>query len=143
MAEGEGANWEIIPHDELPQDGATQDGAVNFEVKVSSSVPGTGVVQIQIVKGDTAAKIAKKLAVEWNDREPIKDVVAVQADHLTAFFLTGPLADGEHSITEMAVTFPGQDRRVMLPPDKTNPYGPPVSWEAGEVRVSRGPVTIT
>jgi|GEM_PF-2368483 len=108
MAFGEGANWEGVGNI------AVSDG-VTFEMDVESE-PTIGSVRVRLDIGDSPAIIAKKLADEWNERQPIKDVFAVAEINsgLTSFFLTGPLADGKHEIKWMAATFDGKPREEML-----------------------------
>ena len=108
MAYGEGANWEGS------QQIIVSDG-VTFDVTIESK-PTTGAARIKIFEGDNPALIATRLANEWNERQPIKDVLAVAepASGLTAFVLMGPLADGTHQITSMAATFDGQPRQEMV-----------------------------
>ena len=134
-AEGEGANWDILPESVRPK-GSSR---VNMEVTVQISSPQTGVVQILIEENDSPAQIAAKYAQTWNQQEPIKDVVAVAEDNLTAFFLIGQLADGR--ITGMAATFPGQQRMEMSSPDPD--YGSWVLWEAAGVRVRRKTLALS
>jgi hypothetical protein len=107
MAFGEGANWEGTTHI-IAGDGVT------FEVHVAST-PMIGAVRVRFEIKDTPADIATNLAKEWNERQPIKNVFAVAepGSGLTAFFLTGPLADGTHEIKSMAATFDGQPREEM------------------------------
>ena len=128
MAQGEGANWEIIPPKELPES-----GSVVFEVTVGISDPQTGAVQIQIANNSTADDIASMLAQEWNEQEPIEDVNAAAEDNVTVFTLTGSLSEDE--VTGMAVTFPEQEKIQMGAPDPD--YGTWVTWEEGRVRVRR------
>ena len=86
------------------------------------------------------------MADEWNARKPIEDLQAVAQGTLTAFFPTGELAklDGKgeplHPMTEMAVTFPGQDRRVVEP--RTVDPTAAVVWETGKVQVARVEVDV-
>lgn len=103
MADGEGANWE--------GDVANKD-AVDYAVQVSS-FPAAGIVRVEIARNDNPASIARKLAEEWNIRQPLRDVFAIADGSLTAFLLTGELADGKHAITEMAATFDGKPREVV------------------------------
>ena len=105
MAEGEGTYWE--------GDVTNKDG-VTYEVEVSS-FPVTGAVRIQIAARDTPVTIARKLAEEWNARQPIEDVraVAAQNEPRTDFLLEGQLAEEEHHITLMAATFDDKPRATM------------------------------
>lgn len=105
MAYGEGANWEGTVD--------VIDGVI-FELQAESS-PTVGVVRIPIADTDTPIEIAKNLATEWNARKPIEDVIAYwqTGSTLTAFFLTGALANEPHTITKMAATFDGKPRKEM------------------------------
>jgi hypothetical protein len=135
MAWGEGADWEIKPEPVEPS-GET----VLFDLKVSS--PGqspatqTDVVQMQITGDDTPVTAAMKLAQEWNTQRHIEEVTAkaVEGQHLTLFLLTGDLASS--TIAEMAITFPGQERKVMSP-------GEAVEWAAGPFQVTRVLVDVS
>ena len=134
-AEGEGANWDILPDSVRPK-GTSR---VNMEVSVENSSPQTGVVQILIGENDSPAQIAAKHAHTWNEQRQIKDVVAVPEGNLAAFFLIGGLANGR--ITGMAATFPGQPRMEMSPPDPE--YGSWVLWETAGVRVRRKKLVLS
>jgi hypothetical protein len=132
MAQGEGADWEIIPPKEV-----AESGSIAVEVTVADGSPQTGSVQIQTGNNATADDIASMVADAWNQQEPIEDVSAAAQDNVTVFTLTGSLAEDE--ITGMAVTFPGQQKIELGAPDPE--YGAWASWEAGSLRVRRKSVS--
>jgi len=110
MSWGEGAMWEPTQSNPMCEHDGDVDFALTAEVGQEEKV---GVVRIKAENGDTFAKLAAKLADEWNNKNPIKGIFAVALlegifaakppGPMTAFFSTEPYASED---IEMEVTFP-------------------------------------
>ncbi len=121
MPFGEGANWDgTVTANEMTDVGVT-----------AASSPVTGVVRLGLEVGDTPTIIAKKLADAWNVRRPIGDIFAIADGPVTAFFMTGTMAEIKrdangrpdldpggnvqylHTIQDMTATFENKPRDIL------------------------------